>query len=85
MFPRSQSNPISGGWAGQISPINGLTSHLTRMKGSVANILVPDTIAHHQRCGGVHGSIGLACFGSKRGDQHIIKSISNYLLTCQLH
>ena len=55
-FPRSQSNWASVGCAGQTSQIyGGPTSQLTGLKGSAANILVPDTTAHLQGSGGVHG------------------------------
>ena len=44
------------GCAGQTSQIyGGPTSQLTGLKGSAANILVPDTTAHLQGSGGVHG------------------------------
>ncbi|MBN3308071.1 DISC1 protein, partial [Amia calva] len=54
---RSQSNQASMGCAGQTSPIHGgPTSQFTGLKGSAANVLVPDTTAHLQRSSGVHAS-----------------------------
>ncbi|KAK3570928.1 hypothetical protein QTP86_030463, partial [Hemibagrus guttatus] len=43
----------------------GPTSQLTGIKGSVANILVPDTTANLQGSSGDHALTGLGCFGSK--------------------
>ena len=44
----------------------GPISQLTGLKGSAANILVPDTTAHLQESNGVYASTGQGCFGSKR-------------------
>ena len=64
----NQSNRASVGCAGQISPIHGgPTSQLTGLKGSAANILVPDITAHLQGSSGVHVWTGQGCFGSKSG------------------
>ncbi|KAK3515693.1 hypothetical protein QTP70_028532 [Hemibagrus guttatus] len=72
-FPRSQSNRASVGCAGQTRPIHGgPTSQLRELKGSAANILVPDTTAHLQGSSGVHASTGQGCFGSKRGTNTIL-------------
>ncbi|KAK3534682.1 hypothetical protein QTP86_020344 [Hemibagrus guttatus] len=72
-FPRSQSNPASVGCAGQKSLIHGgPTSQLTGLKGSAANILVPDTTAHLQGSSGVHALTCQDCFGSKRGTNTIL-------------
>ncbi|KAK3526241.1 hypothetical protein QTP70_020394 [Hemibagrus guttatus] len=52
-------NPIQHLWgcAGQTSPIHGgPTSQLRGLKGSAANIFVPDTTAHLQGSSGVHAS-----------------------------
>ncbi|MCI4375370.1 hypothetical protein PGIGA_G00108680 [Pangasianodon gigas] len=58
-FPRSQSHRASVGCAGQTSLIHGgPTSQLTGLKGSAANVLVPDTTA--QPCG-VHASTVCEC------------------------
>ncbi|KAK3514617.1 hypothetical protein QTP70_021529, partial [Hemibagrus guttatus] len=44
---------------GQSSQIHrGPTSQLTGLKGSAANILVPDTTAHLQGSSGAHASMG---------------------------
>ena len=62
----NQSNRASVGCAGQTSPIHGgPTSQLTGLKGSAANILVPDTTAHLQGSSGVYAWTGQGCFGSK--------------------
>jgi len=72
-FPRSQSNQASVGCAEQTSPIHtGPTLQLTGLKGSAANILVPDTTAHLQGSSGVHASTSQGCFGSKRGNNTIL-------------
>ncbi|KAK3513688.1 hypothetical protein QTP70_028775 [Hemibagrus guttatus] len=64
---KSQFNRASVRCAGQTSPIHGgPTSQLKGLKGSSANILVPDTTAHLQGSSGVHASMGQGCFGSKR-------------------
>ncbi|KAK3529425.1 hypothetical protein QTP70_031116, partial [Hemibagrus guttatus] len=42
----------------------GPTSQLKGLKGSAADILVPDTTAHLQKSCGVHTSRGQSCFGS---------------------
>ncbi|KAK3555557.1 hypothetical protein QTP86_021782, partial [Hemibagrus guttatus] len=56
-FLRSQSNPASVGCAGQTSLIHGgPTSQLAGLKGSAANILVPDPTALLQESSGVHAS-----------------------------
>lgn len=48
-IPKSQSNRTSVRYAGQRSLIHGVpTSQLKGLKGSVANLLVPDTNAHLQ-------------------------------------
>ncbi|KAK3520889.1 hypothetical protein QTP86_017021, partial [Hemibagrus guttatus] len=66
-FPRSQSNPAFVGCAGQTGPIHGApTSQLTGLKGSAANILVPDPTAHLQGSSEVYASTGQGWFGSKR-------------------
>ncbi|KAK3517616.1 hypothetical protein QTP70_013286 [Hemibagrus guttatus] len=67
---RSQSSPAPVGCAGQtsLSP----TSQLTGLKGSTANILVPDPTAHLQGSSGVHASTGQDCFGSKMGTNTIL-------------
>ncbi|KAK3543536.1 hypothetical protein QTP70_023867, partial [Hemibagrus guttatus] len=71
-FPRSQSNRASVGCTGQTSPIHGVpTSQLAGLKGSAANILVPDTTAHLQGSG-VHALMGQGCFGSKRRTNTIL-------------
>ena len=58
--PRSQSNQAFVGCAGQTSLIHGgPTSQLTGLKESAANILVPDTTAHHQGSSGVHDLTGV--------------------------
>ncbi|KAK3543232.1 hypothetical protein QTP70_014109 [Hemibagrus guttatus] len=70
---RSQSNRASVGCAGQTSLIHGgPTSQLTGLKGSAANILVPDTTAHLQGSSGVHASMGQGCSGSKRRTNTIL-------------
>ena len=72
-FPRSQSNRASVGCAGQTSPIyGGSTSQLTGLKGSAANILVPDTTANFQGSRGVHASMGQGCFGSNKETNTIV-------------
>ena len=49
-FPRFQSDRASVGCAGKTSLIlGGPTSQLTGLKGSAANVLVPDTRGHLQR------------------------------------
>ncbi|KAK3538044.1 hypothetical protein QTP70_027398, partial [Hemibagrus guttatus] len=59
-------NPIEHLWdvlnkIGQKSPIHeGPTSQLTGLKGSAANILMPDTTAHLQGSSGVHAWTGVA-------------------------
>uniref|UniRef100_A0A6Q2Z8I9 Arrestin, beta 2a n=1 Tax=Esox lucius TaxID=8010 RepID=A0A6Q2Z8I9_ESOLU len=54
----------SVGCAGQTGLIHGgPTLQLTGLKGSAANVLVPDTIAHLRRSSGVHVSKGQGCFG----------------------
>ena len=64
-------NPIEHLWD-VVSPIHGgPTLQLTGLKGSAANILVPDTTAHLQGSSGVHASTGQGCFGSKRGTNNI--------------
>ena len=74
-FLRSQSNRASLKCAGQTSLIHGgPTSQLTGLKGSAANILVPDTTAHLQGSSGVHASTGQLCFGSM-GDHHNIRQV----------
>ena len=45
----------------------GPTSQLTGLKGSAANVLVPDTTEHFQRSSGVHATMGQGCFGGKMG------------------
>ncbi|KAK3552505.1 hypothetical protein QTP86_012635 [Hemibagrus guttatus] len=55
--PDLNPNPVSVGCAGQTSPIHkGPTSQLTGLKGSAANILVPDPTAHLQGSSGVQAS-----------------------------
>lgn len=44
----------------------GATSQLTGLKGSSANVLVPDTTAHLQRACGAHASMDQNCFVRKR-------------------
>ena len=65
-FSRSQSKSLIHG---------GPTSQLTGLKGSGANILVPDTTAHLQGSSGVHALMVQGCFGSKGGDQHSIRLV----------
>lgn len=47
-------------------------SQRTGLKGSAANILVPDTTAQLQGSSGVHDSMGQGCFGSKIGTNTIL-------------
>ncbi|XP_053538195.1 disks large homolog 3 isoform X3 [Ictalurus punctatus] len=69
----SQSNRGSVGCDGQTSPIHGgPTLQLTGLKGSAANVLVPDTTAHLQRSCGVRASTGQSCFGGTRGTYTIL-------------
>lgn len=57
------SNRASVGCAEQTKPIHGgSTSNQTGLKGSAANILVPDTPTHLQGYTGVHASMGQGSF-----------------------
>ncbi len=54
-------NPIKHLWDvlnKQVRSMGGPTSQLTGLKGSAANIFVPDTTAHLQGSSGVHASTG---------------------------
>ena len=67
-FPRSQANWASVGCAGKASP----TSQLTGLKGSAANVLVPDTRGHLQRSFEVHASMDQSYFGGMMGTYTIL-------------
>lgn len=51
--------------------------HLTRLKGSVAN-MVPGTSAQLQGFSGVHVLMGQGCLGSKRGTKTVFGRWSEY-------
>ena len=76
VFSRSQSNQASVGRAGQTNAIHeGPTSQLTALKGSAANILMPDTTAHLRGSSGIHASIGHGLFWQQKGNQHNIRQV----------
>ena len=77
---RIQSKRASVGCARQTSPIHeGPTSQLIGLKGSAANILVPDTTAHLQGSRGVHAFTGQGRFGSKRGPTQYWAGVHNVM------
>ncbi|KAK3561066.1 hypothetical protein QTP86_026371 [Hemibagrus guttatus] len=74
-FPRSQSNQASVGCAEQTSLIHrGPTLQLTGLKGSAANILVPDTTAHLQGSSGVHALTVCCSHATLSNHSHELKS-----------
>ncbi|KAK3567808.1 hypothetical protein QTP86_026749, partial [Hemibagrus guttatus] len=66
-------NPIQHLWDVLDNQVHGgPISQLTGLKGSAANILVPDPTAHLQGPSGVHALTGQGCFGSKRRNNTIL-------------
>ncbi|KAL4004903.1 ankyrin repeat and SOCS box protein 12 [Sarotherodon galilaeus] len=88
--PKRQLSPIRNLWDvrdKQIRSTEAPPRSLQDCKGSVANILVPDSTAHSQGSGGVHALMGQGFFESgtntrNEGHEHFLCSFGNGPRSC---
>lgn len=72
-----QSSICGMSWTSKSDPwrLHLQEQQLTGIKGSAANIFVPDTTGHLQLSSRVHALMGQSCFGSNRGDQPSVRQV----------